>query len=284
MLTGILLALDRTPASLAARKIAIDLALKHKAAVTGILVVDPNVFAPPEPTPLGADSYKQHKDKVTLERARADAVEFAQRFTYECHEAHVHGDASVIQGAALESLKAACDIHDIVVTGFDTSFGAGEEGTPSTLIEQLLRDNPRPVIVSPKEPLDPPGARTLIAYDGSIPAMRALQIFCCSRLKHESEAVVVTVRETEDAASAVCQRAVQYLRDHRFTASARPIASPGDVADDDVAATLIEAAMSADAGLIVAGAYGHKGWREWFLGTTTQRLIARSPVPLFIHH
>ncbi len=279
MLTGILLALDRTPASLAAKKIAIALALKHKGAVTGILVVDPAVVAPAEPTPLGADSYKERKDKVMLERARADAVEFAQRFTYECHAAHVHGDASVIQGAALESLIAACDIHDIVVTGFDASFGAGEEGSPSPLIEQLLRDNPRPVIVSPKEPLDPPGARTLIAYDGSVPAMRALQIFCCSRLRHDSEAVVVTVRDTEDAASAVCQRAVQYLRDHRFTASPRPIA-----ASDGIAAAIIEAAKSADAGLIVAGAYGHQGWRECLLGTTTQHLIAKSPVPLFIHH
>jgi len=43
-------------------------------------------------------------------------------------------------------------------------------------------------------------------------------------------------------------------------------------------------AMARDAGMIVAGAYGHRGWREWILGSTTERLLETAPIPLFVHH
>ncbi|NJN05752.1 MAG: universal stress protein, partial [Rhodobacteraceae bacterium] len=37
---------------------------------------------------------------------------------------------------------------------------------------------------------------------------------------------------------------------------------------DDAAGAIVDAAKGA--GMIVAGAYGHRGWREWLLGTTTE--------------
>jgi nucleotide-binding universal stress UspA family protein len=36
--------------------------------------------------------------------------------------------------------------------------------------------------------------------------------------------------------------------------------------------------------LIVMGAYGKRGWREFLLGSTTDRLLAHASRPLFIHH
>ncbi len=276
MLKGILLALDHTPASLEARKLAIHLAQKHHAAVQGIAVVDPDIVTPAEPTPIGGEAIKQHKDAVLIEKARAAAVEFAQRFTYECHERQIHGEASVVQGAAKTSLIAASAAHDIVLLGVDTSFGDGD-CTLSPLIGGLLRDNPRPLIVTPAQAST--GARTFVAYDGSIPAMRALQLFCCLQLRQDTEVVVASVDRDAAKATAMADTGAGFLRDHGYTATTHPISG-----DADITTALIEAAKAADAGMIVAGSYGHRGFREWLLGTTTERLLTSSPIPVFIHH
>jgi len=276
LLRGILLALDHTPASLEARKLAIHLAQKHRAAIQGIAVVDPDIVTPVEPTPIGGEAIKEHKDAVLIEKARVAAVEFAQRFTYECHEAQIHGEASVIQGPAKASLIAACAAHDVVMLGVDTSFGDGN-CTFSPLIGGLLRDNPRPLIVAPAQAST--GARTFVAYDGSIPAMRALQLFCCLQMRQDAEVIVASVDRDAAKATATADTGAGFMRDHGYTATTHPISGDGDVT-----MALIDAAKAADAGMIVAGAYGHRGFREWLLGTTTERLVTSSPIPVFIHH
>jgi nucleotide-binding universal stress UspA family protein len=276
MLKGILLALDNTPASLEARKLAIALAKKHHAVIQGIVVVDPDLVSPAEPMPIGGDAYKHHKDEVVVEKARTAAVEFAQRFTYECHEAQINADAKVTVGSALPVLIRACAPNDLVMLGVDSDF-AEDQCSLSPLIAALLRDNPRPLIVSPADAAQ--GTRTLIAYDGSIPAMRALQLFCGMQLRLDAEAVVVSVDRSAAGATALAGTGAAFLRDHGYSAAAQPVSSDGDVT-----AAVIDAAKAADAGMIVAGAYGHRGFRDWLLGTTTERLLTASHVPVFIHH
>jgi nucleotide-binding universal stress UspA family protein len=36
--------------------------------------------------------------------------------------------------------------------------------------------------------------------------------------------------------------------------------------------------------LIVMGAYGHKRWREFLLGSTTTHIINKSPIPVLLTH
>ena len=177
----------------------------------------------------------------------------------------------MVQGPALESLIARSAASDIIVIGG----GA----TSSTLIGGLLRDNPRPLIVTPAAPATAPGTRTLIAYDGSVPAMRALQLFAALRLRVEHEAIVVSIHADAKEAAVLAETGAAFLAERDYKPTARPIVTTADPED-----TLIAAAKDADAGLIVAGSYGHRGWREWLLGTTTEELLAKSPVPLFIHH
>jgi nucleotide-binding universal stress UspA family protein len=173
-------------------------------------------------------------------------------------------------------LIAASAAHDIVVLGVDTSFG-DVPAALSPLIAGLLRDNPRPLVVTPKDAAA--GARTFVAYDGSIPSMRALQLFCCMQLRLDGDVVVVSVDRDAAKATAMADTGAVFLRDHGYNATTHAVSGDGDVA-----AALIDAAKAADAGMIVAGAYGHRGWREWLLGTTTERLMTSSPIPIFIHH
>jgi nucleotide-binding universal stress UspA family protein len=274
MFKSLLLALDRSPGSLNARTIALSLARKHGARVRGLAVVDPELIAPPEPTPAGGDAYKKHKDAVIIERVRAVDAEIAQALTAACAAAGIDGAAEVIQGGALPTLNAAAAAHDVVLIGADATFGA-DSATP--LIGGLLRDNPRPLIVAPGEMAA--GNKTLVAYDGSIPTLRALQLFCALGLRVENEVVVTCLNPNGRTALTLAESGASYLNERGYKATPRPIAGDGDPAP-----ALIAAAKDVDAGMIVAGAYGQRGWREWLLGSTTEHLLATSPVPLFIHH
>ncbi len=274
MLKSLLLALDRSPGSQIAQAIALDLARKHGTRIRGLAVVDPDLIAPPEPMPAGGGAYKQHKDAVIIERVRAADIEIAQAMTAACAAAGIDGKAEVVQGAALATLNAAAAAHDIVLIGADATFGA-DSATP--LIGGLLRDNPRPLIVAPRELAA--GTKTLVAYDGSIPTLRALQLFCALGLRTENEVVVVCLDPNGRVALTHAESGAGYLNERGYKATPRPIAGDGDPAP-----ALITAAKEVGAGLIVAGAYGQRGWREWLLGSTTEHLLATSPVPLFIHH
>jgi|CXWL01.1.fsa_nt_gi nucleotide-binding universal stress UspA family protein len=274
MLKSLLLALDRTAGSDAAKAMALALARKHGARVHGVAVVDPDLIAPPEATPVSGDAYKQHKDAVIIERVHAADVEIAQAFGADCAAAGVDGKAEVVQGEALTMLNAASAAHDIVLIGNDVTFGAD---SAAPLISGLLRDNPRPLIVVPRAPAA--GAKTLVAYDGSTPSLRALQLFCALRLRAEGEVMVTCLNPNGRLASALADAGARFLNERGYKATTRPIIGEGDPAP-----VLIDAAKDVGAGMIVAGAYGHRGWREWLLGSTTEHLLATSPVSLFIHH
>lgn len=276
MLKSILLALDGTPAALESRKLALTLARKHGAVILGLSVVDPEVVAPAEPTPVGGDAYKQHKDAVLIERAKTAAAEIGQAFAVECRAAGGKGDATVVVGEAAPSLVAASAQHDVVMLGVDSDF-SGSAAALSPLIVDLLRNNPRPLIVSPRQAV--PEGKTVVAYDGSVPAMRALQLFCAMQLRAESEAVVVSIDSDSARAAAQADVGARFLSERGYKAAAQPLTGGGDIAG-----AIIEAAKAAGAGMIVAGAYGHRGWREWLLGTTTEHLLAASPAPVFVHH
>ncbi len=274
MIKSLLLALDRTPAAIEARELALVLARTHGATLQGFAVVEPDVVAPPEPTPIGAGPYKEHRDAVLVERARTEATAFAQAFSEECRIAGVRDGAAVIVGAASSAIVGASAPHDAVLLGVDSDF-SGTPAPPSRLIVELLRNNPRPLIVSPASASS--DGRTVVAYDGSIPAMRSLQLFCAMGLRADREVVVVSVDRDAAKAAADADMAVRFLRERSYQAEPSPVS-----ADTDVAAAV--AAAASGAGMVVAGAYGHRGWREWLLGTTTERLLRTSPTHLFIHH
>jgi nucleotide-binding universal stress UspA family protein len=51
-----------------------------------------------------------------------------------------------------------------------------------------------------------------------------------------------------------------------------------------VADAILAAAEAIDAGLIVAGGYGHSRMHEWALGGVTQGLLTHSPKPVLFSH
>jgi nucleotide-binding universal stress UspA family protein len=54
--------------------------------------------------------------------------------------------------------------------------------------------------------------------------------------------------------------------------------------DDEVAEVLIEVCRGLDANLLVMGSYGHSRVHELLPGSTTDRILRRSPLPLVLAH
>lgn len=278
MLSGLVLILGQAPAAMAARRVAFAIARDARAPIAGLSIVDPQVVAPAEPTPLGGDAYKVHKDEVALEKARGQAADFERLFAEECGRSGVPCDAAVVEGRTLRAVIDACALQDLVVVGRTLGDKRTQVQSVEPVLLSFLRDNPRPVIVCSEAAVNDAGP-TLVAYDASTAAMRSLQLFALLGLRKRAPVIVLTVHESQKGAAEVSRSGAAYLRKHGYDASTHPV--EGDSAVDTV---LMREAQRLSAGLIVAGAYGNQGWREWLLGSTTKHLIEKSSAPLFVHH
>jgi hypothetical protein len=213
MFKRILLTLDPTPAGVSAKRHALGLAARNGACVSGLVIIDPNVITPPEPTPMGADAFKQHKDSFFLEKAQINAKSTIDQFNTDRSLARVDGEAKIVVGPALKRLVEESDLCDLIVSGIDLACDSATSRGVSPVIEGLLRDNSRPVLATRCSDRDL-SRRTVVAYDGSIPSMRAIQLFCCSRINIEQEVVVTTVDSDKASAERMARRAAQYMREH----------------------------------------------------------------------
>lgn len=100
-------------------------------------------------------------------------------------------------------------------------------------------------------------------------------------LKRASEITVVSIVPEDDLSYAykASNDVAAWLKQHGIPATVQPMAATGDDASQ-----LEEAAKEKDAGLIIAGAYGHSRLKEWILGGVTRDLVQHSQRCAFLSH
>jgi nucleotide-binding universal stress UspA family protein len=140
----------------------------------------------------------------------------------------------------------------------------------------------RPVLVAPPTRVrNPVGEHALVAWRDCREARRALAS-AIPLLQRASGVTLYGVcgSDEAEAAAAELEDVVGYLARHEI--KAEPV-----VARDLETATgtqILDEALARNAGLIVAGAYGHARLREWVLGGVTRDLLADSPICLCLAH
>lgn len=274
---SILVALDETESGTAAVSLSLALAKARGAAVTGATVLDTKYFTAPQAGAIGAAHYKTESDAALLQQAIARNERLLADFLAQCQAQGVDGQALALEGAPTDALREAAALHDVVAIGRDCEFhGYSGEGIATT-VERMLKNGPRPLIVTPKVVRAP--ARIVVTYDGSMPAARALQMFVLLGLAGDAELLVLSAEAEQAEADKRAQQACAYLGLHGLTARPLPIGSTADPAE-----LVAEQAATFGAEMVVMGAYGHRGWREALLGSFTTRFLARCPAALFIHH
>jgi nucleotide-binding universal stress UspA family protein len=119
----------------------------------------------------------------------------------------------------------------------------------------------------------------VVAFDGSPPAVRALQAFEASGLAKGQEVHVICAGPDRCGIESRVGRAVEYLALHGIEAKACPVltsAAPCRV--------LAKQVQQLNAGLLVMGAFGRSRFRELLCGSLTRTMLTTSPVPLFLCH
>ncbi|MEO3475204.1 universal stress protein [Roseomonas sp. CAU 1739] len=277
MLRSILVALDDTAGAIAARDLAIALSRSSGAALTAATVLDwPHVHAAHEPVPPGAGAFKERRDAARAQRLEAEAD---QAFA-AC--AAAAGDTPFQRLRLTEAPEAALlgagATHDMIVIGRDSTLGLEEnDGDVAPVIGALLHDGPRPLLVVPPGPV-PDAGGVLVGYDGSVPAMRALQLFALLGLGAGLPVKVLSVDPTRAKAARMAEEAATFLRSHTLAAEGVPV-----VGSHPLEALLAEAAAM-PARMLVMGAYENSGLRTLFTGSVTQKLLAGATCPIFVAH
>jgi nucleotide-binding universal stress UspA family protein len=278
MLRSILVALDDTPGAGAARDLAIALARRCGAALTAAMVLDaPGDEA--EAVPIGGAAFLERRNAALVRRAEAEAdAAFAGL-------AAAAGDLPVatlrLAQAPEAALLGVAPRHDLLVLGRDSTLGreAAEDGL-APVISGLLRHGARPLLVVPPGPPAAEGP-LLVAYDGSVPAQRAIASFAQLGLAPGlscGAARVVSVDADRHRAGALAGEAAALLAAHGL-----PVEPFGVEGSRPIDIILAEAATLRPACLI-AGAYEESALTHLLLGSGTRKLLREAPCPVFLQH
>ena len=135
----------------------------------------------------------------------------------------------------------------------------------------------RPVLVSPSGCESLGGLRAVVAWKSVRECRRALAD-ALPFLALFEETLVVGIGDKTDEPS--LKDAVAFLTRHGIAARGewRPRPPVG------IASGLLDLAAEHEAGLIVAGAYGHNRLQEWVFGGVTRELMQSAPIPCFFSH
>jgi nucleotide-binding universal stress UspA family protein len=277
MLRTILIGLDGSAYSTRAVELGLRWARQADALLVGLGVIDEPTIRRPEPVPLGAGAFKQHRDDRRVAEARRQAEQFLEQFALRCAEAKVACKVLEDVGLPHEQIVREAQRYDLILLGRQTYFHFETQVGADDTLSRVLRNSPRPVVTVPERL--PEGRSMLVAYDGSLQAAHALYAFQASGLAGAEEVHVVSVAADRREAAGHAERAADFLRSHDVRARAQPVAT-----GDEPSVVLREQAARVDASLVVLGAYGKPTWREFFLGSVTRALLRDASVPLFLYH
>jgi len=176
----------------------------------------------------------------------------------------------VIQGMA--HFARVCDLS--IVTLPDKA----HEPRDLPIFEGLLMESGRPVLVAPVSGLTKMPKHVVVAWDGSLPATRAMQA-ALPFLKKAEQVFVTTVGEV-DFGMPSADDAASYLASHGVKVEARTVNWP----KKPIAERLLNQAEATNSDLIVMGGYSHARLFETLLGGTTRHMLSHADRALFLTH
>lgn len=261
-----------------ATRIAIDVATRHQASLTGVTVANFNQLHRVGAAPIGAGGaiaeLRQHRIDETRERVDAAITGFEDACA---HLALPYAVLREEREEPFDYLISQARYHDLTVIGLHGLFEFGVQGEahydPANTMVQLIKGGVRPIIAAGSEYRTI--ERVLIAYSGSPQSAKTMRRFVQMDLWPEAKVRIVAFgddperrqRHLTHAASYCAAHGVEAERDYR-----RGKAKNG----------LIEVAHEWDADLIVMGNSQRSLLSRNVLGDTMFETIRKSDRSLFL--
>lgn len=276
-LKDILVLIDRSSRTPSRVDVAVQLAIRFGAHLTGLHVTAPPVIPQAVRVEMpreALEAYAQFQVEA-VETARALFLARAGRPGVTAEWRQREGDAGDI--ATLHARHA-----DLAVVGQDDP-DADEPDIPRGLAERVLLGAGRPVLVVPYVGASGPvGERVVVAWNGSREATRAVND-ALPLLERATRVTVLTInpRGGPDGPGAVSGADIAlHLARHGVTVEATGLESEEVRAADVVLSTAAD--LGAD--LLVMGGYGRSRLRELVLGGMTRDILRSMTVPVFMSH
>ncbi|MEL6199680.1 MAG: universal stress protein [Pseudomonadota bacterium] len=176
-------------------------------------------------------------------------------------------------GTLLEALQQYEEDTRLFVIGRLGADNEGREQAMGSQVETVVRAISRPILATVGD-FTPP-ERWMLAYDGSEAATTAVARVARSPILKGLPGHVVMVGEDTNVNRAQLEGAAADLR-----------AAGHEVSYHLVRGNIVESLTTfrreTGVGLTVMGAYGHSRFREFFVGSNTERMISQSAVPLLL--
>ncbi len=277
MIKDVMVRLDGTPADDVRLAAVGQIAEIFHSHITGLLF---NALPPVVPNGFSGADANEVTRLLDAAKQAGDAIEATlfQRLAELPHPANLrrfdvvdHNDAS---DTALQVARAA--------DTFVALRPNGRVSEPEGLVENLLFGAGRHLFLVPDD-LKPitPLKNVVVAWNGSRESARALaESFPYLHQARKVGVVVGEGRHPTEADALMGNDAVHHLRHHGINAiKYRAVGQ-----EDEIADALIEECRKLDANLLVMGSYGHSRLHELLPGSTTDRMLRRSPFPLLVAH
>lgn len=168
--------------------------------------------------------------------------------------------------------EEACDLLILGRRGENESFGRDLIGS---VTERIMRRARKTCLITPLT--FKPVTHLLAATDGSMLADKAVQVAAQVASQLGAALTVLTVAEKIglEAARHTAETAVERARAWLPGVAYR-------VKEGEAAEGIMDVAVGVNADLLVLGAHSHARVREWFVGCTTQRVLADSALPVLL--
>ena len=276
MLRSLLVALDGSPYSEAASALARQWAKRFGAHLLGLGILDQPSIEQGEAVPMGAYSFKKHRDEARLADAHRRLLDLLAEFRARCAADGVTATVLEDVGDPIDRIVREVQRCDAVILGRETHFHFDTQDRPDATLAGVISACARPVIVVPRQL--PVGGGVLVAYSGGREAARTLQLFQLLGLAGGEEIDVMTIHRDRAEALAVLNLAGAFLDARGAPYRLHPIVterSPADVVLEEVGRRAPR--------LLVMGAHGHhQPLRELFAVSATRAVLTACPVPVFL--
>jgi len=285
MFKDILVHLDGGPRSATRLKVAVDLARRNEAHLTGIFVVDipgSDLFYGAGMPYAGGGSMSDMVNSLRADAAaHADAV--GQEFRNTVRREGLENEWRIVEGDTVELLALHARYADLTVLGQPNDEEPYKGPTADAVLVNVMLSSGRPILAVPYAgQFERVGDRVLIAWNASREATRALND-AMPLLRGAKIVTVLAVNPRhgiEGHGDVPAADIALHLARHGVRAEAAHTIAR-DISEGDA---LLSYAADIGADLIVSGGYGHSRAREMVFGGVTRTLIQEMTVPMLLSH
>jgi nucleotide-binding universal stress UspA family protein len=255
---------------------AISFAAAMGAHLTGVGIAIEMIVPTPIMSEIPGDVFA-----AAFARAKLEAKDASTRFERDAKLAGVPNTGHLIAATADmadDEFSGLARHFDITVLQQPNPDSLGDE---EVLIEAALFRSGRPVLVIPyTHKAVYKCDRVVVAWDGSVPAVRAIAS-AMPLLQSARSVELVTVSEKKKNSDVDLPgfNITRHLARHAINAELRKLPSAGDIAN-----TLLSHLADNEADLLVMGAYGHSRLREFILGGATRGILSAMTSPVLMAH